>query len=624
MSNEPTHDPGFEELLTYLRRSRGFDFTGYKRTSLERRVRKRMQAVGITTFADYTDYLEVHPDEFAHLFNTILINVTSFFRDPPVWDYLASDVVPKVVAAKKPAEPIRVWSAGCASGEEAYTLAILLAENLGLEAFRERVKIYGTDVDNDALAQARLGTYLMKDLDDVKPPLLENYFEATGDKRVFRKDLRRNVIFGRHDLMQDAPISRLDLLVCRNCLMYFNAEAQARVLERFHFAVAEGGYLVLGKAEMLLSHGNSFAPVDLKRRVFQKVGRGAPRARLWANPLNGNGDPPASPLVNHIRVREAAFDSGPVPQIVVDGNGFLTLANQQARSSFALATTDLGRPFQDVDLSFRPADLKPAIEQATTEGRPVSIREVEWAKPGSEPEFLDVQVAPLRDHANNGVLGVSVTFTAVTGYKRLQEELRRTNAELESAYEELQSSNEELETTNEELQSTVEELETTNEELQSTNEELETMNEELQSANEELQTMNEELRQRSDELNQVNTFLESILASFRGGVVVVDRDMMVLVWNHRAENLWGLRAAEVRDKHFMNLDIGLPVAELRQPIRACLAGEAGVGMAVDAVNRRGRPIRCQVTCTPLVGSGDEARGVILHMEEVTGEKEKLP
>ncbi len=614
----PAADPALEELLTYLRRNRGFDFTGYKRTSLDRRIRKRMQTVGVASFTEYQDYLEVHPDEFAHLFNTILINVTSFFRDPPVWDYIREEIVPRVIADKKNGEPIRVWSAGCASGEEAYSLAIVLAEAMGPEAFRERVKIYGTDVDNEALNQARQATYSSKDLEDARPDYQDAYFESANDRRVFRKDLRRNVIFGRHDLIQDAPISRLDLLVCRNVLMYFNAETQSRILERFHFAVTDGGFLVLGKAEMMLTHGNTFTAVDLKRRVFQKTARGAPR-RLWTAAMPG-GDGPPLPLVNHVRIREAAFDAGAVPHVVVDANGFLTLANQQARGQFGLATSDLGRPFNDLDLCARPVDLRPAIEQATAEGRPVSLREVEWTRGPSDTEYLDVQVTPLRDHANNGLLGVSVTFTTVTQARRLQEELRKTNRELEAAYEELQSSNEELETTNEELQSTVEELETTNEELQSTNEELETMNEELQSANEELQTMNEELRQRSDELNEVNTFLESILTSFGGGVVVVDRDLMVLVWNQKAENLWGLRADEVRDRHFFNLDIGLPVGQLRQSIRACLAGEPSPPAVVDAVNRRGKPIKCQVTCTPLAGPGKEPRGVIMLMEEVGTER----
>ncbi len=611
-------EPGFDELLASLRRHRGFDFTGYKAASLQRRVTKRMQAVGIGAFPEYEDYLEVHPDEYVHLFNTILINVTSFFRDQAVWDYLASDVVPRIAGGKAPGDPIRVWSAGCASGEEAYTLAVVLAEALGLEAFRERVKIYGTDVDDDALAQARQAVYAARDLEDVPPAIQEKYFEPAGDRRGFRKDLRRNVIFGRHDLMQDAPISRLDLLLSRNCLMYFNAETQARILERFHFAVNDGGYVVLGKAEMLMTHGNTFTPVDLKRRVFQKVRRSPARPRMWSAP-GGTGDGPANPPVNHVRLREGAFDTSPVAQVVVDGNGVLTLANLQARDLFGLTSQDLGRPFADLDLSARPIDLRPVVEQATKEGRPVLVREAEWARPGADTVFLTVQAVPMKENAPGGVAGVGLTFTDATVARRLRDELQRTNVELEAAYKELQSSNEELETTNEELQSTVEELETTNEELQSTNEELETMNEEVQSANEELQTMNEELRERSDELNEVNGFLESILAGFRAGVTVVDPDLTVLVWNSGAEELWGLRADEVRGRHFLKLDIGLPVEGLSQPMRAALTGERVAARPLEAVNRRGKHIRCQVTCTPLAARG-ETRGVILLMEEIDPEK----
>jgi two-component system CheB/CheR fusion protein len=614
-------DPNFEELLTYLKRSRGFDFTGYKRTSLSRRIRKRMQAVNIERFSDYTDYLEVHPDEFAHLFNTILINVTDFFRDPPVWDYLATEIVPRVVAAKKNGDSIRIWSAGCASGQEAYTLAIAMA--VGVDVFRERVKIYGTDIDLDALNQARQAVYAAREIEGIKPELLAKYFEKSADRYSFRKELRRSVIFGRHDLFQDAPISRLDLLICRNTLMYFNAESQGRILDRFHFAVAEGGYLLLGKGEMLLARNDSFVPVDLKRRVFTKVATNGNRRNLWIAQRN-DGPAPASPLINHVRVREAAFDASPIPQVVVDPQGVLTLANLPARTQFSLSVRDFGEPLHELDLAVRPVELKPLIDTAFAENRSVQLKDVEWQRGNGDVNYLDVQVLPLRD-TGNGLLGVSVSYVNVTNTRMLQEDLQRANQELESAYEELQSSNEELETTNEELQSTVEELETTNEELQSTNEELETMNEELHSANEELQTINEELRQRSDELNQVNTFLQSILGSFRGGVVVVDRDLLVLVWNHKTEDLWGLRAEEVQGKNFLNLDIGLPVHELKQPIRTCLAGDKPpADLGVDAVNRRGKPIHCRVNCAPLIGAGGETRGVILLMEETDGADSSPP
>ncbi len=215
--------------------------------------------------------------------------------------------------------------------------------------------------------------------------------------------------------------------------------------------------------------------------------------------------------------------------------------------------------------------------------------------------------------------GSALIFHDVTAARRLQDELEHANQQLEAAYEELQSTNEELETTNEELQSTVEELETTNEELQSTNEELETMNEELQSTNDELQTINDQLRDRTAELDDANAFLESVLTSLRAGVAVVDQDMRVQVWNRRAEDLWGLRPDEVVGQHFLNLDIGLPIDQLRPMIRRVLAGDPEIQeIRLNAVNRRGRSIEVRVVGTPLTRNGEETTGAILVMDAVDG------
>ncbi|MGI8504000.1 MAG: CheR family methyltransferase [Hassallia sp.] len=304
-------DPAFESLLIYLRQSRGFDFTGYKRSTLMRRVQKRMQFLGLENYSDYLDYLEVYPDEFNLLFNTILINVTAFFRDASVWEFLHLQVLPNLIKSKADSEPIRIWSAGCASGEEAYTLAMLMVESLGTEQFRQRVKIYATDLDEEALSQSRQALYSAKDIQAVPPEFVAKYFEPSGNRYIFRHDLRRSVIFGRHDLLQDAPISRIDLLVCRNTLMYFNAEAQMRVLARFHFALNDTGYLYLGKAEMLLTHSNLFTPLNLKHRIFTKVSAGNIRDRLLV--LAQVGDEEANNrLSRHIRMRELAFDSAPI------------------------------------------------------------------------------------------------------------------------------------------------------------------------------------------------------------------------------------------------------------------------------------------------------------------------
>jgi two-component system, chemotaxis family, CheB/CheR fusion protein len=603
-----------EVLLDYLRRSRGFDFTGYKRTSLSRRIEKRMQAVGADGYLGYLDHLEVDPEEFTHLFNTILINVTSFFRDPPAWEYLGSEILPRLAADKREGEPIRVWSAGCASGEEAYTLAMAIAEALGPEAVKERVKIYATDVDEDALNQARQARYTAKQVEGVPPELLERYFERNGEGHVFSKELRRSVIFGRHDLIQDAPISRIDLLVCRNTMMYLNSDTQSHVLARFSFALREGGYLFLGKAEMLLAHSNMFTSVDLKRRVFRKVPGATLRERLMV--LTDAGErQAANPVPREERIRDAALEASTEAQIVVDATGYLTMANGRARALFDLRPEDMGRPFQDLEISYRPLELRSKIQQAYVERRPSPVHEVEWPARSGEVAHLEVRVVPLTD-ANQVLLGASVSFTDVTRSRRYKEELEHANQGLEDAYAELQSTNEELETTNEELQSTVEELETTNEELQSTNEELETMNEEMQSTNEELQTINDELGQRTTELNQLNAFLESIWAGLGGAVAVLDPDLRVLVWNRGSEDLWGLRQEEVQGQHFLNLDIGLPVDQVRPALRASMSGQNGTQtIMVEATNRRGKPVQVRVSCSPLVGDHDDIHGVILVVEE---------
>ena len=292
MSDGDAETQGAEALLDYLRQSRAVDFTGYKRSTLLRRINKRIQQVSLGSFADYQDYLEVHPEEFAKLFDTVLINVTSFFRDPEAWDALGREIVPVIVAAKGHGGPIRIWSAGCASGEEAFTLAMVWAESLGAEAFRERVKIYATDVDDDALAKGRQATYDVKQLEPVPDDLRRRYFERSGDRYAFRGDLRRSVIFGRHDLTHDAPISRMDLLVCRNTLIYLNAETQSRILANFHFALNPRGFLFLGKAEMLLTHQNLFHAVDLKHRLFSKTAQVELRDRLLALAQTGDQDKP--------------------------------------------------------------------------------------------------------------------------------------------------------------------------------------------------------------------------------------------------------------------------------------------------------------------------------------------
>ena len=605
-------DPHFEALLIYLKESRGFDFTGYKRSSLMRRVNRRMGQVEITDYQDYLDYLQVHPDEFTALFNTILINVTGFFRDVDAWEYLRTEILESIVASKPADAPIRVWSAGCASGEEAYTLAMSLAEAVGADAFRDRVKIYATDVDEEQLNEARQATYGEREMQAVPPELAKRYFEPAGNRFVFRKDLRRSVIFGRNDLVQDAPISRIDLLACRNTLMYFNAETQGKILGRFHFALADGGVLFLGKAEMLLSHSNLFTPVDLKRRVFRRV----PRVAQVPGAVFLDPPPPPSAVTGLDELRNEAFMASPLAQLVLTSDGLVALTNRQLEKMFGVSSRDIGRPFRDLDLSYRPVELRRYIEQAQLERRTLRVTDVELRRGPADVTHLEVQISPLTG-GDSSLLGVNVIFQDASAARKLQDDLEHANQQLEAAYEELQSTNEELETTNEELQSTVEELETTNEELQSTNEELETMNEELQSTNDELQSINEQLRVSTTQLDEANSFLETVLTSLKAGVAVVDRDLRIRMWNRRAEDLWGPRTNEVIGQHFLNLDVGLPFERLRPLLRGALGPDGVPGeVSVDGVNRRGRPVVVRVAFTPLqsLDGGAAGDGAIIVME----------
>ena len=608
-------DPEFEALLAYLRDERGFDYTGYKRPTLIRRVQKRMDAVGARDFAAYRDRLEEDPTEFEQLFDAILINVTSFFRDPAAWEYVAAEIVPRIVESEE--RPIRVWSAGCASGAESYTLAMLFAEALGKDDLRENVKIYATDIDDDALRYARHAVYTEKEVKDVPEELRERYFEQLETGYSFRNGFRRAVIFGRNDLLQDPPISRVDLLVSRNTLMYFGQEAQDSILRNFSFALRPRGYLMLGKAEALHNRTGLFEAYDLSRRVFVK------NHGMYMEPRIARRVPPPSEADIDVQLRETAFEQARLAQIVVDLDGRVSAINHAARAMFGLAAADVGRPLHDLQLSYKPLDLRSLIDQVEAENRHVLTQDVIWEAPDGKTRHLDVQLSPLISHGGTHA-GVSISFADITRYRTLQDDLERARRELESAYEELQSTVEELETTNEELQSTNEELETTNEELQSTNEELETMNEELQSTNEELEAMNDEMRERTDEALHANAFLSSILSSVHQSIVVVDQDLRIVAWSRAAADTWGLRADEVRGEHLLNLDIGIPADQLRDPVRAVLAGESQDDVVVRGHNRRGQAVECAISFDPLIGPREVVQGVILVMVVERVDSDQVP
>lgn len=610
---DDTDDAEFERLLVFLKDSRAFDFTGYKRPSLIRRIKHRMREVGLSSVDEYLDMLQLQSDEFTSLFNTILINVTGFFRDPEAWDYLRQEILPQLLEDHD-GKMVRVWSAGCASGQEPYSIAMLLHDLMD-DQFRDRVKIYATDIDNEALDYARAACYTEKELRGLPDEYREKYFEAAGSRWQLSSDLRRSVIFGRNDLTQDAPISRIDILLCRNALMYLNAETQSRVVSRLGFALRPEGILFLGKAEMLLNHASTFEPIDLKRRFFVKA-KTAPSdvpfmapSRLYGRDMVGSHEG---------RLWHELVMSSPAPQLFVGHDRRLALVNSRAGQLLGLSPADIGRPFSDLDISYTIAELGPRMATAIETKSAISLHDVRWEHREGQPDYLDVQMVPLLDRREN-LLGLSITMTDVTRMHELQVEVETANGQLETAYEELQSTNEELETTNEELQSTVEELETTNEELQSSNEELETMNEELQSTNDELQLTNEQLRDQSFAVTQLNEFMQSIFNSLNAAVIVVNDALVVQAWSRQAVDLWGLREEETVGHELLSLDSGLPVAALRPWLNSVLAesGSDVHGEQLTAINRRGRTVALRVSITAMTSATGELSGALLLFEEVS-------
>ena len=555
-------DPGFQNLLETLSASYNFDFREYKPASLVRRIETRMSQVHADSFAAYASYLQQHPEEHVTLFNTILINVTGFFRDAEAWSVLDGEVIPRIMREARDARSIRIWSAGCSSGEETYSLAILLAEHLGERAEEFQIKIYGTDVDEDALAAARHGLYRVDQLKDLSDALLERYFVRDGQLWRLRRDVRRWCIFGLHNLTQAPPLSHIDLLVCRNALIYFGSALQERILSRFHYAVRDGGYLFLGRSESVLARSRLFAPLNPKWRIFQRVPSTArvtptlPETAMPAPPSAGVDPIPES------RGRRA-LDALPHAVIVVDASDTILTWNPAAAALFETPVDNaVGRKFREMDVSYRVEGLRARMEDVKARQVGTRLEDITFARRGGDVVHANITIAPL--YESYRVVGVLVSVEDSTAHARLTEQMTRVAEQHATAIEELQSTNEELETTNEELQSTNEELETTNEELQSTNEELETTVEELQAANTELAALNAELEERGAELARLAAYHRGVVDTMEHAVIVIDSLGVVRTWNHVAERMWSLRGEKAVGRELFSLPLG-EFAHLARP-----------------------------------------------------------
>jgi two-component system CheB/CheR fusion protein len=537
-----TDEFSISQLIHVLAEERGLDLRGYKHSTLDRRIHKRMAELNIRSVADYVARIRGDEDETNELLNTVLINVTEFFRDPQGWEVLRESVLPQLLRRLRPGDVFRAWSAGCASGEETYSLAILIADVLGPKLGDFNVKIYATDIDEDALNTARSGEYPAERLRRVPAHLRERFFYGKRILRVTR-EVRRTVIFGKGNLVSDAPISHCNIVVCRNVLIYFNAEAQKQIFRKLHYALEPGGILFLGKSESKLTESRYFRSVDPRWRIFERITERAGIPELIDTTRFDSAmsdDNKVTQELRMLRLQQSALLETLKPGVMImDSSDVILSHNEPSVAVWGFPGLRLtGKKIEDTELVARCHDLPTYLETSKT-----ALNEIDFEcriRNGGEDRLIQITLKPMLSETGER-WGTVIYSEDISSH----EKLRHTAEERDAAGEELQSANEELETTNEELQSTNEELETTNEELQSTNEELETTNEELQSLNEELENMNDELERRTRELNELTARYAETLRGMPWPVLMVDREERIQMWNTAAQRLFGVGATSV-------------------------------------------------------------------------------
>ncbi len=533
-----------DQITALLRVQTGHDFGSYKNRTIVRRIQRRMHVLQIDTVPDFIERLRRDSREVNLLFQDLLIGVTDFFREPAAFAALEREVIPLLFKDKGADDTVRVWVPGCATGEEAYSLAILLRECAPKSGSAPKLQVFATDIDEHALATARIGRYSAAVLKDVPESRLERYFLREDGNYRIGGELREICLFSSHNLLRDPPFSKLDLISCRNLLIYFSADLQDRVIPLFHYALSPNGYLFLGSSENVTRHSRLFLTVDKTHRIFRR--RVLPERRIPEFPLTtplttprpSHGSPPypvsIEPSLKSLAERQM-LDRFTPAYVVINAEGDLLHSSSRTGKYIELPP---GAPNTNVFNMARPGlrlELRTALHRAIGSGQPAVQSSVAVGTNGGRQD-IDLIVQPLRYDFSietfymvvfqdlGAIQPVAAGESAAegdteeTGVRHLEAELRATRERLQTATEELESSNEELKSGNEELQSM-------NEELQSANEELETSKEELQSINEELQTVNAELSARVDELSRANNDMSNLLESTQIATVFLDRTL---------------------------------------------------------------------------------------------------
>ncbi|HVZ37505.1 MAG TPA: CheR family methyltransferase, partial [Polyangiaceae bacterium] len=557
-AGETSERDAYLEILKIAKRHSRIDFNAYREGTVSRRLQRRASICGEGSLAGYLRMLRGNVAEIEQLTRELLIGVTQFFRDPETWGYLEESIIPQLVDQAEERGTLRLWCAGCATGEEAYTLAILIEEHLQRYRRALNYRLFATDVRRDSLRFARAGAYPVAACLGIPETLREKYFETRGDMLVARRPLRDVITFAPHDLLSDPPFTQLHLVTCRNLLIYLLPEVQQRVISRFRMALREGGWLLLGASESVGEAGTHFRPINSKLNVFQARGPVSGITAL-APPLRDHvaGEQEEAPVVRSPRLNELLYEAAigcyVPPGVAVDASFELLQIFGRASDYVSLPT---GRMTVNL-LKMVPPPLavllSAAGRRALTQAEEVRVPEVRL-RPGDDA--ITVRVVPVDDVPGASLClliffeglptsesAICLDPTSLDG--ATQQRIRELEDELLVARENLHSAVQDLEATNEELQATNEELTASNEELQSTNEE-------LQSVNEELYTVNSEYQEKIGELEQLNSDLENLLHVVDAGVLFLDDDLTIRRFNDAATRLLPAR----------HEDIGRPLSEI--------------------------------------------------------------
>ncbi|WP_247236703.1 PAS domain S-box protein [Telluribacter sp. SYSU D00476] len=644
LKEEISQSPGLDRVFKLLSKRTGTDFSNYKPSTICRRLEKRLAVLSIPTVDFYLNYIEQHPKELDELFNAILIGVTNFFRDKEAYDAL-SHYLRKVIADKPEGETIRIWCPGCATGEEPYSIALLLCTLIKETKKKLSVQIFATDIDERAISFARKGVYPASSVLNVPEDLLTNYFIKNGDTYELLKSIRSMVLFSRHDVTNNPPFLKLDLISCRNLLIYFGPNLQKQVIPLFHYSLNPDGYLFLGKSETVGHFSDLFTTLDGKYKLFQRKRGGSLNAikfsvlKAQLNPVpQSTVKKPSNERSISDLVKETLFNTFEHPYVVINDSFDIQEVNGDVRLYLSLSAGTMNANILKLVNKELQIELRSVITQAIRDRQPMrsNIRKFDLF---GQTHYVRVLIKPLiyteatqelfvviferLDLQELMVQGVSVHDQNVENSRmvELEQELLATKEHLQTYIEEIETTNEELQSLNEELQSTNEELQSSNEELETTNEELQSTNEEIQVAYAELKAANEELERKEQllKVNQAN--LDALLKNTLQSFILIDTTYKIIAFNPTSEETFKrLRNRKIRAGESV-IDLLEPqlLESFIQDLGTVSKGEV-VAVERKLLDVKGNECWYILNISPVIDEGGEVKVISIGMMEITDQK----